>query len=190
SSIDDPCYTIARTTYKTAYGLRSNKINQLLLGDSLTKTSERTVKQTIQVSSTAQSGISPSLNSPTSITTPTSVLTTMSTAIHESALMVCYKESLQNLAKFTGEGTKQISQFINNIERIGKMIEAKDEVLYCMCTAKLNGEAQRWYEDNTSLTEWNVLKEALFERFEPTESLSKIFEQLKERKQQSYEIMS
>ncbi|CAF1566319.1 unnamed protein product [Didymodactylos carnosus] len=70
------------------------------------------------------------------------------------------------------------------------MIEAKDEVLYCMCTAKLNGEAQRWYEDNTSLTEWNVLKEALFERFEPTESLSKIFEQLKERKQQSDETIT
>ncbi|CAF4675329.1 unnamed protein product, partial [Didymodactylos carnosus] len=70
------------------------------------------------------------------------------------------------------------------------MIEAKDEVLYCMCTAKLNGEAQRWYEDNTSLTEWNALKEPLFERFEPTESLSKIFEQLKERKQQSDETIT
>ncbi|CAF1170021.1 unnamed protein product [Didymodactylos carnosus] len=114
----------------------------------------------------------------------------MSTAAQESAMMVCYRESLQNLGKFTGEENKKISQFINNIERIGKMIGAKDEVLYCMCTAKLNGEAQRWYEANTSLTEWNDLKEALFERFEHTESLSKIFEQLKERKQQSDETIT
>ncbi|CAF1440335.1 unnamed protein product [Didymodactylos carnosus] len=67
------------------------------------------------------------------------------------------------------------------------MIGAKDDVLYCMCTAILNGEAQRWYENNTSLAEWNDLKQALFERFDPTESLSKIFQQLKQRKQQSDE---
>ncbi|CAF1338679.1 unnamed protein product, partial [Didymodactylos carnosus] len=36
----------------------------------------------------------------------------------------------------------------------------------------------------------NDLKEALFKRFESTDSLSKIFEQLKERKQQSDETIT
>jgi hypothetical protein len=105
-------------------------------------------------------------------------------------MMICYKESLQNLEKFSGAGTKKISQFINNIERIGRMIGANEEILYSMCTAKLDGEAQRWYEDNSSSTGWNDLKRALVERFSPIDSSSQIFEKLKERKQQPEESVT
>ncbi|CAF2564518.1 unnamed protein product [Rotaria sp. Silwood2] len=63
------------------------------------------------------------------------------------------------------------------------MIDANDNILYCMCTAKLDGEAKRWYEDNISLIQWEQLKSSLLERFTTSDSSSKIFEQLKERKQ-------
>ena len=107
-----------------------------------------------------------------------------------SAMMICYKESLQNLEKFTGDETRKVSKFINSIERIGRMIEANGEILYHMCTAKLVGEARSWYEDNLPLAEWSDLKTALVARFEPTLSSSKIFEQLQERKQQSDETVT
>lgn len=107
-----------------------------------------------------------------------------------SAMRICYKESLQNLEKFTGDETKKVSKFINSIQRIGRMIEANDEILYHMCTAKLVGEARSWFDDNLPLTDWSDLKTALVARFEPTLSASKIFEQLQERKQQSDETVT
>ncbi|CAF4384057.1 unnamed protein product, partial [Rotaria magnacalcarata] len=70
------------------------------------------------------------------------------------------------------------------------MISAPDEILLCMCTAKLDGEAKRWYEDNMSLTHWETLKSALLERFTTSDSSSKIFEQLKERKQKLDETIT
>jgi hypothetical protein len=114
----------------------------------------------------------------------------MTTTTQDPTMMICYKENLHNLEKFSGDETKKISQFIKSLERIGKMIEANDDILYCMCTAKLDGEARRWYEDNISLTQWQDLKPALLERFEPAESSSKIFERLKERKQKSDETIT
>ncbi|CAF4617807.1 unnamed protein product, partial [Rotaria magnacalcarata] len=47
----------------------------------------------------------------------------------DSAMMVCYRESLSNLEKFHGGEEQKILNFINNIERIGKMISAPDEIL-------------------------------------------------------------
>ncbi|CAF4477499.1 unnamed protein product, partial [Rotaria magnacalcarata] len=108
----------------------------------------------------------------------------------DSAMMVCYRESLSNLEKFHGGEEQKILNFINNIERIGKMIRAPDEILLCMCTAKLDGEAKRWYEDNMSLTHWENLKSSLLERFTTSDSSSKIFEQLKERKQKLDETIT
>ncbi|CAF3386340.1 unnamed protein product [Rotaria socialis] len=109
---------------------------------------------------------------------------------HDSAMMICYRECLSNLGKFNGGEEPKILQFINNIERIGKMITANDDILHCMCTAKLDGEAKRWYEDNMSLAQWETLKPALLERFTTSDSSSKIFEQLKERKQKLDETIS
>jgi len=108
----------------------------------------------------------------------------------DSAMMICYRECLSNLDKFSGSEEKKVLQFINNIERIGKMIEANDDILHCMCTAKLDGEAKRWYEDNMSLDKWEKLKPALSERFTTSDSSSKVFEQLKERKQKSDETIT
>ena len=108
---------------------------------------------------------------------------TMPNNTRESAMMICYRECLSNLGKFDGGEGKKAVQFMNNIERIGRMINASDDILHCMCTAKLDGEAKRWYEDNVTLDQWEQLKSALLERFSTSDSSSKIFEQLKERKQ-------
>ncbi|CAF3464042.1 unnamed protein product [Rotaria socialis] len=110
--------------------------------------------------------------------------------MEDSAIMICYRECLLNLEKFNGGEEYKILQFINNIERIGKMIDANDNLLYCMCMAKLDGEAKRWYEDNLSLIQWRQLKSALLERFTTSDSSSKIFEQLKERKQKPDETVT
>ena len=110
--------------------------------------------------------------------------------VQDSAMMICYRECLSNSEKFNGDGEPKALQFINNIERIGKMIDANNDILYCMCTAKLDGEAKRWYEDNMTLTQWENLKPALLERFSTSDSSSKIFEQLKERKQKSDETIT
>jgi hypothetical protein len=110
--------------------------------------------------------------------------------VQESAIMICYRESLSNLGKFNGGEGQKILQFINNIERIGKIIEANDSILHCMCTAKLDGEAKCWYENNVSLTQWENLKPALLERFTTSDPSSKIFEQLKERKQKPDETIT
>lgn len=112
------------------------------------------------------------------------------TNTYNSAMMVCYRECLSNMEKFTGNEEKKALQFVHNIERIGKMIEANDNILHCMCTAKLDGEAKQWYENNTSLTEWRPLKEALLERFTQPDSATRIFEQLKERKQKPDETIA
>lgn len=120
--------------------------------------------------------------------TPREPSTTTST--QDSAMMVCYRECLSNMNKFNGTDEQKIKQFINNIERIGKMINAKDPVLYCMCTAKLDGEAKQWYEDQTPAINWQELKTALSERFKPSDSASKIFEQLRERKQKPEETIN
>lgn len=108
----------------------------------------------------------------------------------EAAIMICYRECLSNLAKFRGDDEQKIEQFINNIERIGKMIDASDDILHCMCTAKLDGEAKRWFEYNTSLDQWMKLKPALIERFTSSDSSSKLFEQLKERRQKPEETIT
>jgi hypothetical protein len=108
----------------------------------------------------------------------------------ESAMMICYCEYLSNLKKFNGSEEKKVVQFVNHIERIRKVIYAKDAILYCMCTAKLDGEAKRWYEDNMSLNQWEHLKSALLERFTTSDLSSRIFEQLKERKQKSDESIT
>jgi len=110
--------------------------------------------------------------------------------VQDSAMMICYRECLSNLEKFNGGEEKKILQFINNIERIGKMIDANDDILYCMCTSKLDGEAKRWYENNMSLTQWENLKPALLERFTTSDSSSRMFEQLKERRQKSDETIT
>ncbi|CAF4261748.1 unnamed protein product, partial [Rotaria magnacalcarata] len=101
-----------------------------------------------------------------------------------SAIMICYRECLLNLEKFNGGEEYKILQFINDIERIGKTVDANDNILYCMCTVKLDGEAKRWYEDNVSLIQWKQLKLALLERSTTSDSSSKIFEQLKEHEQE------
>ncbi|CAF4401582.1 unnamed protein product, partial [Rotaria magnacalcarata] len=67
----------------------------------------------------------------------------MPNSTQDSAMMVCYRESLSNLEKFHGGEEQKNLNFINHIERIGKMISAPDEILLCMCTAKLDGEAKR-----------------------------------------------
>ncbi|CAF2066718.1 unnamed protein product [Rotaria magnacalcarata] len=105
--------------------------------------------------------------------------------MHDSAIMIYYRECLSNLSKFNGGEEYKIFQFINNIERVEKTINANDDILHCMCTAKLDGEAKRWYEDNPSLIRWEQLKAALIERFTRPDSSSKLFEQLKERKPKS-----
>ncbi|CAF3381485.1 unnamed protein product [Rotaria socialis] len=70
------------------------------------------------------------------------------------------------------------------------MIDANDNILYCICAAKLDGEAKRWYEDNISFIQWKQLKSSLFERFTTSDSSSKIFEQLKEHKQKLDETVT
>ncbi|CAF1682571.1 unnamed protein product [Adineta ricciae] len=113
-----------------------------------------------------------------------------SPSTHDPAMMICYRECLSNLMKFTGGDDEKIIQFVNNIERIGKMIDAGDNILYCMSTAKLDGEAKRWYENNSSLNTWDTLKTALLERFTISDSSTKVFEQLKERKQRPNESIT
>ena len=73
---------------------------------------------------------------------------TMTNNAQDSATMIGYRERLANLEKFNGSEQQKISQFINNIERIGRMIDANDDILHCMCIAKLDGEAKHWYENN------------------------------------------
>ncbi|CAF1972728.1 unnamed protein product [Rotaria magnacalcarata] len=73
--------------------------------------------------------------------------------MHDSAMMICYRECLSNLSKFNDGEEYKIFQFISKIERVGKMIDANENILHCMCTAKLDGEARRWYDDNMSLTQ-------------------------------------
>jgi len=115
---------------------------------------------------------------------------TMEKKVQDPAMMICYRECLSNLEKFNGSEEQKVLQFINNIERIGRMIEANDNILHCMCIAKLDGEAKRWYEDNMVLNKWDQLKLALSERFTTSDSSSKIFEQLKERKQRTDESVT
>jgi hypothetical protein len=98
-------------------------------------------------------------------------------------MTIYYEENFQNLEKFTSDETKNISQFINSIENIGQIIGERDKIRYCMCTAKLAGEARLRFKDNLSLAEWDDLKSALLARFEPTASSSKVFDQLEQRKQ-------
>lgn len=114
----------------------------------------------------------------------------MSTTTQDSAMMICYRECLSNMEKFNGVGEQKALQFINNIERIGKMINVDHDILYCMCTAKLDGEAKRWYENNMTITQWENLKSAFLERFTTSDSSSRIFEQIKERKQKPDETIT
>ncbi len=65
--------------------------------------------------------------------------------MQDSAIMICYGECLSNLEKFNGGEECKTLQFINNIERIGKMIDANDKLLYCMCMTKLDGENGFYY---------------------------------------------
>ncbi|CAF5071218.1 unnamed protein product, partial [Rotaria magnacalcarata] len=149
-------------------------IDPELTGNLLTKTSERIVKKlTLE-----------------SLNNTTENIQTMPNNMHDSAMMICYRECLSNLSKFNGGEEYKIFQFISNIERIGKMIDANENILHCMCTAKLDGEARRWYDDNMSLTQWEQLKFALLERFTRCDSSSKLFEQLKERKQKTDETIT
>ncbi|CAF4493417.1 unnamed protein product [Didymodactylos carnosus] len=109
----------------------------------------------------------------------------------DQALMACYKESLINMEKFNGDGTRTIDQFFSNIKRIGSIVNAQEYVLYCMATSKLDAEAARWYENNsTIITTWSMLKAAMTERFKPLESASKAFQKLIERKQQPDESVT
>ena len=114
----------------------------------------------------------------------------MPSNVQDSAMMICYRECLSNLEKFDGSEEKKIQQFLGNIERIGRMIDANDAVLHCMCTAKLDGEAKRWYENNMFLNEWQTLRSALLERFTQSDSSWKILEQLKDRKQKLDETIT
>ena len=158
----------------TAYYLRRSGISPELTGDLLTETSERTVKKyTLEF-----------------LNNITQHVQTMPDNVQDSAMMVCYRECLSNLEKFNGVGEQKALQFISNIERIGKMIDANNDILYCMCTAKLDGEAKRWFENNMTLTQWENLKSAFLERFTTSDSSSRIFEQLKERKQKSDETVT
>lgn len=116
--------------------------------------------------------------------------TTPNRSTQDSAMMICYRECLTNLEKFNGNEETKAVQFINNIERIGRMIKANDEILHCMCISKLDGEAKRWYENNTSLIEWETLKSSLLDRFTSSDSTSRTFEQLKQRKQQPNESIT
>ena len=61
----------------------------------------------------------------------------------DSAMMIYYREYLASLEKFNGSEEHKTTQFINNVERIGKVIDANDDIFYCMCTAKLDREAKR-----------------------------------------------
>ena len=108
----------------------------------------------------------------------------------DQAIMICYRECLTNLEKFNGSEETKTAQFINNIERIGRMIKANDDILHCMCISKLDGEAKRWYENNTSLTEWRTMKSALVDRFTSSDLTARTFEQLKQRKQQPNESIT
>lgn len=157
----------------TAYNLRSSgvAISPELAGEVLTQTSERIVKKL-----TLQSRKNKMSEEPT--TTP------------DSATLICYRECLSNQEKFIGGEEEKVLRFINNIERIGKMINANDNILHCMCTAKLEGEAKRWYENNTSLTDWTCLKTALLDRFSQPDSSSRMFEELQQRKQKSDETIT
>ena len=110
----------------TAYNLRSTDIDPEPTGDLLTQTSERIVKKlTLEaLNNTVEHN------------------QIMPNSVQDSAMMICYCECLSNLEKFSGGEEQKILQFINNIERIGKMIDASDDILHCMCTAKLDGEAK------------------------------------------------
>ncbi len=66
--------------------------------------------------------------------------------------MICYRKCLSYLEKPKGSEEKKIIQFINNIDLIGKMIDANDDILQRMRTAKLDGEAKRWHKNNLALT--------------------------------------
>ena len=145
-----------------------------LSGEILTETSERFVKK-LNIEKMIQ--IDEATN-------------TMIHSSQNSAMMICYRECLTNLEKFNGGEETKTVQFINNIERIGRMIKANEDILHCMCISKLDGEAKRWYENNTSLTEWRMLKSSLFERFTSSDSTSRTFEQLKQRKQQPNESIT
>ena len=120
----------------------------------------------------------------------TEVKHTIINSTQDSAMMICYRECLTNLEKFNGSDETKAVQFINNIERIGRMIKANDEILHCLCTAKLEGEAKRCYENNSSLNEWKTLKSSFLERFTSSDSTSRTFEQLKERKQRPDESIT
>lgn len=159
----------------TAYNLRSSgtAISPELTGELLTQKSERVVKKFTLQSTKNKMSEEP--------TVPTTI---------DSATLICYRECLSNLEKFNGGEEEKMLQFINNIERIGKMINANHNILHCMCTAKLNGEAKRWYENNTSLNDWACLKTALLDRFSQSDSSSRVFEELKERKQKSDETIT
>jgi hypothetical protein len=102
--------------------------------------------------------------------------------VEHSTMTICYRECLSNLEKLNSGEEQKVLEFINNIERIGKTIDATDDILHCICTAKLDGEAKRWYEDSISLTQGEHLKSALLERFTASDSSLKTVEQLKERK--------
>jgi Retrotransposon gag protein/Zinc knuckle len=158
----------------TAYNLRSTGKEPEQTGDLLTRTSERTVKRIIleSLDDTIEYNL------------------TMAQTVQDSAMMVCYRECLSNLEKFNGGEEQKVIQFINNIERIGRMINANDNILHCMCTAKLDGEAKRWYEDNASLNQWETFKLTLLERFTLSDPSARAFEQLKERKQRPDETVT
>ena len=171
-----------RQQHTTAYNLRSSSSETELesIGRLLTETSERVVKkltlESLSLSDTIEYSPSNESNMPGNN--------------QDSAMMICYRECLSNLEKFDGSEEKKIQQFLSNIERIGRMIDANDAVLHCMCTAKLDGEAKRWYENNMFLAQWGTLKSALLERFTQSDSSWKVFEQLKDRKQKPDETIT
>jgi hypothetical protein len=96
--------------------------------------------------------------------------------------------ALKELAKFTGDPSQKVTQFINSIEQIGTFTELNDSMLHSLATIKLGGAAFNWYDNNKeTLNSWSSLKTHLLERFKPSLSAAKT--QLKERKQESGETL-
>ena len=175
------------TTATNTYNLRSSNAGPQLSGNLLTETSERQFKRLFMSENGQESANSMNIE-PNGMDDQASKISP--TTAQDSAIMICYRECLSNMNKFNGENEHKITKFISNIERIGQMVNANDNILYCMGIAKLDGEAKRWYEDQTPATDWQQLKTALIERFKPSDSTSKIFEQLKERKQKPEEAIN
>ncbi|CAF1103273.1 unnamed protein product [Didymodactylos carnosus] len=76
------------------------------------------------------------------------------------------EHKIKQLPTFSGKDNEKIIEWLKNIAQIGKIINCHDEQLYFIAKLKLEGDAQKWYQQHQDkISDWNAFHKLLSQRF-------------------------